>query len=95
MPDQVTSPHALNACPPCPPLPLSLLPNDVPLPPSIPHSHSFNTDTQRDGYTTLIQEYVNQVNYNGLATHPVIITAPFGIRFNPIQQHGQEFKYPI
>jgi hypothetical protein len=44
---------------------------------------------------TLIQEYVNQVNYNGLATHPVIITAPFGIRFNPIQQHRQEFKQNI
>jgi hypothetical protein len=38
---------------------------------------------------------VNQVNYNGLATHPVIITAPFGIWFNPIQQHGQEFEENI
>jgi hypothetical protein len=38
---------------------------------------------------------VNQVNYNGLATHPVIITAPFGIRFNPIQQHGQDFEQNI
>jgi hypothetical protein len=28
-------------------------------------------------------------------THPVIITAPFGIRFNPIHQHGQEFEQDI
>jgi hypothetical protein len=95
MPDQVTEPNFSVTYPPPPPLPLSLLPNDVPLPQSIPHSHSFDTDTQRDGYTTLLQEYVNQVNYNGLATHPVIITAPFGIRFNPVQQHGQEFEQNI
>jgi hypothetical protein len=94
MPGQVTEPN-LSTTYPLPPLPLSLLPNDILLPPSVPQAHSFDTDTQRDGYTTLIQEHVNQVNYNGLATHPVIITAPFGIWFNPIQQHGQEFEQNI
>jgi predicted XRE-type DNA-binding protein len=95
MPGQVTEPNLSATYPPPPPLPPFLLPNDIPLLPSIPHSHSFDTDTQRDGHMTLLQEYVNQVNYNGLATHPVIVTAPFGIRFNLIQQHGQEYEQNI
>jgi hypothetical protein len=95
MPDQVTNPHVLNACPPRPPLPLTLLPNDIPLPPAVPHSHSFDTYTLRNGQTTLIQETVNQVNYHGLTTHPVIITAPFSIQMDPSQHNGQNFEQNI
>jgi hypothetical protein len=79
MPDHVTASHVLNACPPRPPLPLTLLPNDIPLPPAIPRSHSFDTYTLRNDQMTLIQETINQVNFHRLKTHPVIVTAPFGI----------------
>jgi hypothetical protein len=49
MPGQVTEPNLSATYPPPPLLPLSLLPNDIPLPLSVPHSHSFDTNTQRDG----------------------------------------------
>jgi hypothetical protein len=65
MPGQVTEPNLSSTCPPRPLLPLSLLPNNKPLPPAIPHSHSFDTYTLRNGQTMLIQETVNQVNYHG------------------------------
>jgi hypothetical protein len=95
MPGQVTEPDLSSTCLPRPPLPLSLLPNDEPLPPAVPHSHSFDTYTLRNGQTTLIQETVNQVNYHGLTTHPVIVTAPFGIQMDPSQHNGQIFEQNI
>jgi hypothetical protein len=70
-------------------------PFTTPLPPAIPHSYSFNTDTLRNEQTTIIQDSINQVNSNGLKTHPVIVTAPFGIRLDPIQQNGSTFEMSI
>jgi hypothetical protein len=95
--DQVTASHILNACPPRPPLSLTLLPNDIPLPPSVNYVHFFDTDTLRDAQMTLLQECINinKVNYSGIMTHPVIITASFGIHLNPIQHNGSQFKSSI
>jgi hypothetical protein len=94
MPGQVTEPN-LSATYPPPPFPLSLLPNDVPLPLAIPCSHSFDTYTLRNDQMILIQETINQVNFHGLKAHPVIITTLFGIQLDPIQHNGNIFETSI